>query len=207
MPENLKIEEVLRTAISKRKNCAFIFTGSRRNWLLSMFSSLDRPFYKLGVEHHLMPIDKKVFYDWVLENFAKKEIYLEEEAFSYLYAQAHGETRFIQLLAYKIFQGEDSLSVVNEEKVKNYIEDVIEGASSIPSYYNTFTIVQQNALKIVAKQSGVNIYSGEVLSDFGMAKASMQSAMKKLLEIGALYEEKDRYYFENVELGMWLNRV
>jgi len=126
---------------------------------------------------------------------------------TYLYAQAHGETRFIQLLAYKIFQGEDSLSVVNEEKVKNYIEDVIEGASSIPSYYNTFTIVQQNALKIVAKQSGVNIYSGEVLSDFGMAKASMQSAMKKLLEIGALYEEKDRYYFENVELGMWLNRV
>lgn len=110
-------------------------------------------------------------------------------------------------MAYKIFQGEDSLSVVNEEKVKNYIEDVIEGASSIPSYYNTFTIVQQNALKIVAKQSGVNIYSGEVLSDFGMAKASMQSAMKKLLEIGALYEEKDRYYFENVELGMWLNRV
>ena len=207
LPENLKIEEVLRTAISKRKNCAFIFSGSRRNWLLSMFNSPDRPFYKLGIEQHLSPIDEKVFYDWSLKHFSKKDIFLEEDAFSYLYEQADGETRFIQLISYKIYQGEESLSVVKRSKVKEYISEVIKGASSIPSYYNTFTIVQQNVLKIVAKQRGVNIYSAEVLDAFNISKASVQSAMKKLLDMGTLYEQNDRYFFENIELGMWLNRV
>jgi len=207
LPENTKIEEVLRTVISKRKNCAFIFTGSRRNWLMSMFNTPDRPFYKLGLEHHLAPIAKDVFFKWTLKNFSQKEIFLDEEAFSYLYDKANGETRFIQLISYKIFQNEESLSVINQPKIKEYIKDTIEGESSIPTYYNTFTIVQQNVLKIVAKQEGLNIYVTERLNDFNISKASMQSAVKKLLDVGVLYEYNKKYFFENIELGMWLKGI
>jgi len=207
LKDNIKIEEVLRTAISKRKNCSFIFTGSRRSWLLSMFHSPDRPFYKLGLEHHLGPIKEDVFYAWVLDNFKKKDIFIDKDAFSYLYSEANGETRFVQLISYKMFEEEEETSIISKNKVKMYIDDVIQGASSISAYYNMFPIVQQNALKIVSKQDGVNIYTEAIFQEFNIAKGSLQSAINRLLESGAIYAHADRYYLENVELGMWLKRV
>ena len=207
LKDNIKIEEVLRTAISKRKNCSFIFTGSRRSWLLSMFNSPDRPFYKLGLEHHLGSINEDVFYAWVLDNFKKKNIFIDKDAFSYLYSEANGETRFVQLISYKMFEEEEETSIISKDKVKMYIDDVIQGASSISAYYNMFPIVQQNALKIVSKQDGVNIYTEAIFQEFNIAKGSLQSAMNRLLESGAIYAHEDRYYLENVELGMWLKRV
>jgi hypothetical protein len=207
LQDNEKIEEVLRTAISKRKNCSFIFTGSRRTLLLSMFNSPDRPFYKLGIQHNLGPIDSDVFYKWVLENFKKKDIFIEEDAFMYLFEQSQGETRFIQLVAYSLFEEEDALSVINKQKIKEYIDDLIGRSSDMPALYNMFPIVQQNALKIVAKQDGVNIYSSAVLQDYNISKGSLQSAINRLIDIGSLYEEDKKLYLENSELGMWLKRV
>lgn len=207
LPENDKIEEVLRTAISKRKNCAFIFTGSRRNWLLSMFNSPDRPFYKLGIEHHLGPIKEEVFYAWILKNLAKKEIFMSQDAFTYLYAESNGETRFIQLISYMIFEEEEKLSIVDKEKIKGYIHSVVANSFSLATYFNTFTIVQQNALKIVAKSGGTDIYAGKLLEEYGIKKGSFQGAVGRLLDLGAIYEDQQRYLFENVELGMWLRSL
>jgi AAA+ ATPase superfamily predicted ATPase len=207
LPDNIKIEEVLRTAISKRKYCSFIFTGSRRSWLLSMFNSPDRPFYKLGLEHHLGPINKDVFYDWVLENFSKKDVFIDKDAFMYLYDEANGETRFVQLVSYKMFEEEKLTSIIDKKKVKVYVDEVIKGASSVPAYYNMFPIVQQNALKIVAKQDGINLYTESIFQEFNIVKGSLQSAMRRLLDVGAIYEHEGRYFLENVELGMWLKRV
>jgi len=207
LPENNKIEEVLRTAISKRKNCAFIFTGSRRNWLLSMFNSPDRPFYKLGIEHHLGPIREEVFYTWILKNLSKKEIFLSQDAFAYLYAQAYGETRFIQLISYMIFEEEEKLNIVDKEKIKDYIHSVVNNSFSLSTYFNTFSIVQQNTLKIVAKSGGTDIYSAKLLEEYSIKKGSFQGAITRLLDLGAIYEDKKHYLFENVELGMWLRSL
>lgn len=210
LPENDKIEEVLRTAISKRKNCAFIFTGSRRNWLLSMFNSPDRPFYKLGLEHHLGAINEDVFYAWILKNLAKKEIFISQEAFSYLYEESHGETRFIQLISYMIFEEEDKLNIVDKEKIQHYIHAVVTNSFSLATYFNTFSIVQQNALKIVAKSGGKDIYAVKTLEEYGIKKGSFQGAITRLLDLGAIYtdnEDNKRYLFENVELGMWLRSL
>lgn len=207
LPENNKIEEVLRTAISKRKNCAFIFTGSRRNWLLSMFNSPDRPFYKLGIEHHLGPIKEEVFYEWVLKNLSKKEIFMSPDAFTYLYEESHGETRFIQLISYMIFEEEEKLNIVDKEKIKDYINAVVSNSFSLSTYFNTFSIVQQNALKIVAKSAGTDIYAAKLLEEYSIKKGSFQGAITRLLDLGAIYEDKQHYLFENVELGMWLRSL
>jgi hypothetical protein len=207
LQDNEKIEEVLRTAISKRKNCSFVFTGSRRSLLLSMFNSPDRAFYKLGIQHNLGPIDKKVFYVWVLDNLKKKDIFIEEDAFSYLYDQSQGETRFVQLISYKLFEDIGSLNVIDKQDVKMFIDEVIGASSDMPALYNMFPIVQQNALKMVSKLDGVNIYSSAGLQDYNISKGSLQSAINRLIEIGAIYEDKDRLYLENSELSMWLKRV
>lgn len=207
LPENDKIEEVLRTAISKRKNCAFIFTGSRRHWLLSMFNSPDRPFYKLGIEHHLGPIKEEVFYEWILKNLSKKEIFMSKDAFAYLYEESNGETRFIQLISYMIFEEEEKLSILDKEKIKDYIHSVITNSFSLATYFNTFTIVQQNALKIVAKSGGTDIYAAKLLNEYAIKKGSFQGAINRLIDLGAIYESDQRYLFENVELGMWLRSL
>lgn len=199
-----KIEEVLRTVINKRKNCAFIFTGSKRRILLSMFNNPDRPFYKLGLEHNLKPIQEEVFYKWTSNHFKKKEIILEEEAFAYLYAKAKGETRFMQLVSYRMFNEVEPLEVITIQIIKEFINEIVEGASMIQTYFNKFSIIQQNTLKIIAKSKGVNIYSAEMLREYDVKKPSVQNAVSKLLDEAVVYEDNNAILLENVELSIWL---
>ena len=78
------------------------------------------------------------------------------------------------------------------------------------TYFNTFSIVQQNALKIVAKSGGKDIYAAKTLEEYGIKKGSFQGAITRLLDLGAIYEDNEDnkcYLFENVELGMWLRSL
>ncbi|UPT77485.1 hypothetical protein MN086_10610 [Sulfurovum sp. XGS-02] len=207
LSENAKIEEVLRTAISKRKNCSFIFIGSERNKLLSMFNSPNRPFYKLGIEHSLGPIEQEVFYKWILKNFKKENIILEEDAFNYLYSESYGETRFIQWISYKMFELENGMTIIDKVKMRKYIDETILNDTGTAMYYNTFPIVQQNILKIIAKEDGSDLYSKYVLDKYDIKKGSLQSGIERLVNAGEIFKSGDKYIFENIELGMWLKLV
>jgi len=202
-----KIEELLRTIANKRKNLSFIFTGSKRNLLLSMFNDPDRPFYKLGVEFRLQPIDADSFYVWANERLQRKEIFLDRKGFDYLYEEADGETRFMQMIFYTIFNRFEGTKVVKFQEVKVIIDEIIGQKQELAIILDTYTTNQQNALKLIAYMDGNNIYSITALKRYSLTKAALQSAVKSFVEKGILFENKEGYEFEDVEFKMWLKRV
>ncbi len=207
LPSVKKVEELLRTIVNKRKNLSFIFTGSKRNLLLSMFNDSDRPFYKLGVEFRLQPIDPDIFYTWANERLQRKEIFMERRGFDYLYEEADGETRFMQMIFYTIFNRFESTKVLKLQEIKGIIDEIIGQKQELAIILDTYTTNQQNALKLIAYMNGNNIYAKEALKRYSLTKATLQSAIKSFIDKGILFVKGDGYEFEDVEFKMWLKRV
>ena len=202
-----KIEALLRTIVNKRENCSFIFTGSKRNLLLSLFNRSDRPFFKLGYEYQLDAIDFEEFYDWTNSRFKRKNIIIDKDAFRYLYDEADGETRFIQLISYQIFRKQDNDSIVTLNAIIDYIEETIRRKQDLGALLDTYTTAQQNTLKIIAICDGINIFEDRVVSEYDIKVSSIQSALKSLIEKGIVFKTDKKIQFEDVEFKLWLKRI
>ncbi len=202
-----KIEALLRTIVNKRENCSFIFTGSKRNLLLSLFNRSDRPFFKLGVEYHLNPIDFNEFYDWISDRLKRKDIVIDREAFKYLYDEADGETRFIQLVSYQIFRKQESSTIITNSIIAEYIEYVISRKKDLNVLLDTYSTAQQNTLKIIASLDGINIFQENTLAEYDIKSSSLQSALKSLIQKGIVFKIDKTIQFEDIEFKLWLKRV
>ena len=207
LSEAEKIEALLRTLVNKRKNCSFIFTGSKRNLLLSMFNNSERPFFKLGTEYPLTPIDKQEFYLWSKERFAKKDIFLDKDAFDWLYEESDGETRFIQMVSYELFRQGKKASVVTLKEMQECVSMILSKKKDLAALLDAYTTPQQNALKILAKTNGKNIYTQTLLDEFDLTKPSLQSAVKSLSSKGIIYATDKILQFEDVEFKLWLKQL
>jgi len=207
LPNAKKVEELLRTIANKRKNLSFIFTGSKRNLLLSIFNQTDRPFYKLGIEYRLLPIGADNFYEWANERLKRKEVFLERRGFDYLYEQADGETRFMQMVFYTLFNQCSNMKIIQMQDIRELVDNIILSKQELGVVLDTYTNTQQNALKLIAYMNGKNIYNTEALKRYALTKASLQSALRGFIEKGVMFENKEGYEFEDVEFKMWLSRV
>jgi hypothetical protein len=205
LPDSEKIEELLRTIVNKRGELgSFIFTGSKRNILLAMFSDVSRAFFKLGSEMPLDSIELNTFYDWSRERFHRKNIFLDRTAFNYLYEAADGETRFIQQVCHDLFRKSDETDVIDEQIITKEIAHLIDKKSYIVQLFNKYSTPQQNALKIIVACSGREIYNKDMLEEYSITKQSLQSAIKALLKENTIFEENDKYTFEDVEFKLWI---
>ncbi len=205
LPESEKVESLLRTIVNKRINSSFLFTGSKRGILLAMFNDAGRAFFKLGAEAPLEPIEKSEFYEWSKKRFSRKQIYLEESAFGYLYDESDGETRFIQQVCHELFRQMKGESVIDVGAMERMVRSVIGKKSFFAQLLDSYSPAQQNTLKIVAVTNGREIFSSEVLEAYDISKSSAQSAINSLRKKGVLFTESDgRLSFEDVEFKLWL---
>ncbi|PHQ88384.1 MAG: hypothetical protein COB42_08960 [Sulfurimonas sp.] len=202
--ESEKIEALLRTIVNKRENCSFIFTGSKRNLLLSLFNKSDRPFFKLGVEYPLLPIDMTEFFEWTQARFKMKNIILNKDAFEYLFDISDGETRFIQLVSYKLFRTTEDATIITRDKMMKYVALIIKSKKDFGMYLDTFTTAQQNTLKVIAINEGANLFDEKVLLDYDIKSSSLQSALKSLMEKGVVFKSDKYIQFEDIEFKLWL---
>lgn len=200
-----KIEELLRTIVNKRENSAFIFTGSKRNILLGMFNDSARAFFKLGTEFELPPISKNEFFVWIKKRFSKKQVSLEKAAFEHLYQLADGETRFIQQVCYELFRNCEPKQTIDQTFMAEMIKRVITKKTYNVQLLNRYTTAQQNGLKLIAITDGFNLYSKPLLEKAQLTKATLQSAVRSLLNEGIIFKERSgQLVFEDVEFKLWL---
>jgi len=199
------IEALLRTIVIKREELAsFIFSGSKRTLLQTMFNDPDRAFYKLGMEHPLEPIERDIFYKWVNDKFKNKDIFMEESAFNYLYNECEGETRFIQKVCHILYSKTNETSIIDETLMSESIDRLIKKNIYIPDMFNRYSLTKQKALKLLANISS-DYYKKEYLEFYDISKASLQSSISGLLKDDDIYIDNNGVYrFEDVELKMYL---
>jgi len=197
-----KIDAIIRKHIQSHKNISYIFSGSKKHLLTSLFSDIKAPLYQMATFKELTPIDENDFF-----NFANERLKypIDVDVFNYIYNLCGYESKLIQEVLFHIFK--DNIKSINNETIDKIIDEIIdEKASSFRLIFDMLSNSKKTALKILAQTK--NIYASSILEKYDISKPTLQSALKKLAQEEDLIEQKDnKFNFDNKLFELWCRKI
>ncbi len=199
-------EAVFRTFMQEFPNIRFIFSGSHRKVMTSMFSDSNRPFYKSCSLMGLGPISKEKYFPFIQYHFEEDNKSIDNETLELIYEWSRGQTYSIQLLCNRLY---GSNHVPSTEAVEKIIEDILEEEAAVFSnYFHLLPKMQWQVLKAISKEGKVsNPLSKEFLTKHHLgAASSVNTALKSLSDKELLAWEEGEYFVHDLIFSRWLER-
>ena len=207
------VETLLRTYIQRMNNCLFIFAGSNRHILESMFNSTARPFYNSTEQFHLERIPKEVYTSFALQQTTDAGKSLTPEAASLAYDLFEGHTYYVHHILHNAFANADPQKAMDEEDIRNALDEVLEARSrSFSNIMNKLNFKQKETLVAIAKEGKASgVTSVAFVKKHALSSASsVQYAITTLLEDQLLTYEDDGktkvYSVADRFLGYWIRK-
>ena len=200
-------EALLRTHIQKLSNVNFIFSGSHKHLLLSMFSDYGRPFYQSTELVHLGPIDQKEYTAFIQSHFEKAGKKISSKQIKKVLEWTHIHTFYVQYAFNKLYN--TSRKQIKDNLIANTLLTILEENEVV--YYNyrsLLTVHQWNLLSAIAKEEKVKMpTSKDFIKNHDLnTPSSVKTALKALVDKEMIYREDGAYHVYDVFLSRWLER-
>ncbi len=202
-----QVEAALRTYIQPLTNVSFVFSGSNKHLLTSMFSDYGRPFYQSSDFLFLNRIDKNMYVDFIYQKFTDNKRHIEKLEIEKLVDYYDGYTFFVQSYFNRLFAtGEKKIKPELVEEIKDVILE--EREYVFQNYKNLMTDAQFEVLKAVAKEDAViKPNSKDFMKKYGFVQtSSLNRALKALLDKEMVYKEENAYKVYDVFFAKWLKK-
>ncbi len=123
------MEAILRTEIQHLHNVVCIFSGSKRNMMIDIFSNTKKPFYNSTSFLNLEKIDREVYADFINFHFLANNYTISKDDIFYILEFTEGFTYHTQKICNKLYENrkpdivkDDILLVINELLNENNIQ-------------------------------------------------------------------------------------
>lgn len=199
------VEALLRSHIQQLTSVHFIFSGSQRHVLESMFASANRPFYQSTQILNLYEIEEQSYFEFAKKKLDGHHQQLSAEAFGYLYQTLAGHTWYVQMLLNRLYEsGEPTISMAVIDKSLTGIVD--ENEATFQTFMRLVTPAQTKILKAIAKEGSVQqTLSQSFISQYGLhATSTIRSAVKALVEKELILDVQGAYQIYDRFFGLWL---
>lgn len=203
------IEALLRTHIQHIANCNFIYAGSERSMMQSMFLSSARPFYRSADVMELKAIERKLYIEFIVQNFENRERKISVDSAEMVYDMFKGHTFYIQKTFNEAFSDTPRGEECTDDMIRKAIDEMValydtifrEMLSQIPER-------QKELLYAIAKEGEAKqILSGEFIKKYSLSTpSSIQAALKKLIDRELVTEMNKTYILTDKLFAMWINR-
>ena len=201
------IEAILRTHIQHQHKDQFIFSGSNKHLLTSIFSDYGRPFYQSSDLMELQRLTTKEYATFIVKLFnnTKRKIEIDLVIKYIEYYDKH--TFYIQYFFNRLFEkGNNNITDEDFEKCKTNI--LKEKEYVFYSYRNLLTSVQFSLLKSIAKEESLSKpNSKEFLLKYKFTASSVNRALKSLVDKEMIYKENEGYKVYDVFFSKWLYQL
>ena len=197
-----KIDAILRKYMQSNPNLCFIFSGSKRHMLSTLFHHQSSPLYKMAAGLELTGIEAGAFHA-----FANKRMNadLPRDVFDYLYQQADGESKLIQQICYHLhMQDKKTLSNEDVDAAVNRILDEDDGIYRM--LVGGLTANQRLALRLVSRNEGKELFAAPTLLQAGITKQSLYTSLTSLRKNEIVDRENEQYFIPDRGLELWLRR-
>jgi len=196
---DVKIDALMRKNIQERKNISYIFLGSKRHLLTSLFE-YKSPLYELATHYELKPLELEAIFE-----YAKKQLDISLDMCEYIYQKSDGETKMIQQILHLLYIQKEQ--TVSKEQIDIVTNEIINSKdSSYKLLFDTLGNKQKTALKIVGKyKSGV--FALAILTEYNIKKQTLQSSIDTLLKKELIDKEDERYFIPDRTFELWVERL
>lgn len=206
-PEN-NFEGLLRSYIQHLHNVSFIFSGSSRDMLISMFSGKNRPFYQSSELMQLNSIEKSEYSEFINKNFNNKCIDLDSKVIDSIIELAENHTYYVQLICNRLYS-ESSKRITETDVLMMFNKIIEENKFYFENYKNILTEYQWRLLKAIASEHEVfEINAGSFIAKYKLSGASsVNTAVKSLLKKEVLIKEDGKYKIDDLLFSAWLKNI
>lgn len=202
------IEGLLRSYIQFTPNIHFIFSGSKKHLMESIFFSVKRPFYQSTQKLFLESIPYIPYYDFAKKLFAKGRKELLEDVFKDVYQSVNGHTWYMQYLLNRLYSLPQSTPTL--ELLHTLLEEIIkEEEYTYQTYFQFLTSNQIQLLKAIAKEGTVSeINASTFIKKYDLKGASsINVALKALIGKEFILKEPQGYIVYDRFLAIWLRNL
>lgn len=202
------VETFLRSHIQHLSNVHFIFSGSMRHILESMFGDYSRPFYQSAEILHLGRLNRETYRNFIADHFARTGKTIDTTTIDSGIDWTDNHTFYVQFL-FNVLWGNGQNHLGN--KVLQTVQDeiVISRDPLYTNYRNLLTTKQFLLLKAIALEEEVRSpTASEFIQTYQLGSAStVNSALKILVEKDLIYREDDRYCLYDVLQKRWFQQT
>jgi uncharacterized protein len=205
--EENNAEAVFRTWMQNFPMIRFVFSGSHRGMMTSMFSEEARPFYRSAQLKALDPLAQDEYASFIVGHFSKGEKKISRAQIDKIFAWTRIQTYYAQLICNKLFNKCDSVS---EDILQEVYSEILQQEIPVFStYQQLLTAFQWKLLVTLARYEVVtNPLSQEFLSRNNLGAASSVSAALRTLEKKEfVIYEANGYTLHDTLLMRWLQSI
>jgi len=203
------LERQLRAAIQHHTRVSYLFAGSKSHMLIDMVSEKTRPFYQMGTLMNLDKIPEDEFKEFVRSKFTKFGKKISPTAIDRIFTESQNVPHYVQLLSFYLWDHYQDVMELEEHHVAEAMSLVLRGQEpAFLTIWEGLTSHQRKTTKAAAMLQGQLLSSKDTIQRFSLESASnVAKSLSALCSKGILRKEKDRYVFEDVLLGRWIEKM
>ncbi len=196
-------EAILRTNFQKVSNIGFIFSGSNKGMMESLFSAHSKPFYQSSEILYLNEIPQNEYKDFIIGHIKNSETYLTSEQVDYILSVCRGHTYYIQYFCNRLYS--INFNGKKDNIVKVFEDILTENEPVFINYRNMLTNSQWNLLKAIALENTVKEpTSNQFIKKYNLGGAStVQRGLKSLLKDEMITFYNNEFIVSDVFLFNW----
>lgn len=195
-----KIDALLRKYMQEPKRISYIFAGSKRHSLTTLFT-YKAPLYEMATHMELGGIAKEALFRYV-----SKYLDMNEATTEYLLSITDHETKLIQHILHIIYNTHDKETITSAFVDDALNEIISDKSSSYTLLYDTFSLTQKKAFKIITSET-ITIFSLDTLKSYAIQKTSLASALKQLYLKEIIDKQDDQWFVPDRTLELWGKRI
>ena len=207
--EDDNVEAFLRGHIQRMKNCHFVFAGSKRGIMSSMFQSPARPFYKSADPLELKAIDKEVYSEFVVKKFSEYDKIVSKETVEYVYDLFDGYTYYMQRTFNEAFASVERGGECSMDVIAGSIDSILMmNEVQFAELMSGLTENQKRVLAAIASEVRIRkVNTADFISRHKLSTASVvNAAIRKLLKEDIITVDLKEYSIPDKFLWLWVNR-
>ncbi len=201
------VEALLRKHIQQLTNTNFIFSGSKKHLLISMFSDYGKPFYQSSQLLNLEKIDTTTYMEFISGWFEKSYRTIDPAALELIvkYTQVH--TFYVQYLCNRLYGL--PFKTITAETVTGIMLKILE--ENEPVYHNYKVLLTGNQFRMmeaIAQEGGVlKPTSKEFISKYNLGTpSSVGTAMNALFKKEMIFKDENLIKVYDIFFSLWLAR-
>ncbi len=208
IPDAQVLLALLRSSIQNHHECAYIYSGSSRSDMDSIFRDPDSPFYKSAIPVPVGPICRKNFVPFLISRFKQGEIVATPktiETLLDLVSDNPGDTQELCNCLWEVTPAgttlshdhlESALSLIFAREIR-YFEQILD----------SITPIQKKCLHGIAALNGEGVYSNRFSERTGIHNTgTITKSIKRLQKIKVIHSQGKRIVFSTPFLKLWLIR-
>jgi hypothetical protein len=206
VPDSAQALAIMRSKIQFLEALPFVFCGSIRRDMHTIFTDPQSPFFKSALPIEVGPIDRRRFRRFITEKFQNAKIAVSSATVDRIFDLADanpGDTQQLCSALYDVYEPGEQIS---EDSISRALHRIFaQERKGYESNLAKITVTQLKCLSAVAKAGGKHTSSGAFMALSGVANpSSIRKALKRLEELKILFTVQNEYRFVNPFFGRWL---